>query len=117
MAPGQVVELDGRVNEWPAESMALADGRAVYFRLSLDKVTSLQSSAVQTSLLIDVDGDPATGALDLPGAGGLGVDLEFQMSPHDRDGVGLLAMQYSDGAGERDFMWAPTHASDTFDLC
>ena len=54
-APGQVVDLDGRLNEWPADAMALADGRAVYFRLSLDKVTSLQSSVFQTSLLIDVD--------------------------------------------------------------
>jgi endonuclease/exonuclease/phosphatase family metal-dependent hydrolase len=120
----QPIDMDGRDVEWPADAAAVADGGAVYFRLHLNEVTSIQSAPWQISLLIDVDGDPKSGNTNLPGADGMGVDLEFRMSPFDRDRLGLQAFQHpGEGApalalpaGAHQFFWAPTHASDTFEF-
>lgn len=81
------VFLDGETSDWPTDSGMLADEHYLYFRLRPPEPVTLQSADETFSLVVDLDGDPATGwpmrAMDddPPGTEPLGVDLDIRFSP------------------------------------
>ncbi len=126
---GHVV-LDGDISEWAFTNVALADDRHVFVRFSLGPPrNALQASDETVLILLDVDGSTLTGNTSepWPGAGGMGVDLEIQISPMDtqrkapRNGVSLAMI---DRRGRRSpishadagFIFAPTIASEWFEM-
>jgi len=96
----------------------------LYLLVELDRVVNLQSMEGTLRLVLDRDGDPSTGET----VGGMeGVDLLVDFSHRtgeegegNRAGQGILAR----GAGEagwrdsygEDLLYAPTHASDHFEI-
>ncbi len=128
-AQGQIV-LDGDISEWAYTNVASADDRYIYIRFSLGPARqALQASDETVLILLDVDGSTLTGNTgeSWPGAGGIGVDLEIQISPMDaqrgepRRGVALAMV---DRRGRRSpvshadagFIFAPTVASEWFEM-
>lgn len=125
------VTLDGRFDDWPTGTTALADGGHLYFRLALPEVTSLQTSPVTTEILLDLDADAATGRRVEPMGGAadaFGVDLALVFAPAETRsgrgvGSGASASAWS-AAGEEarlphptvGFAALPTHASDQFEV-
>lgn len=123
--------FDGRFDDWPDGTPALADPYFLYFRLSLPGVVGLQAADTMTELLIDLDGDPDTGRgvpTENSGAALLGVELALRFAPRDgHSGHGLpggaAAMAYAtDGRPtplrhqQVAFAALPTHSSDAFEL-
>lgn len=129
--PELAIQLDGEFGDWPAGSNALADPFYIYLKLQFPEVIGLQTSTVATSVLIDLDGNDATGATLSDAAGNeimRGVELELMFAPvanRNRDGVGGgAALRVYDGTGQATelphqalgFASLPTYASDTFEL-
>lgn len=122
------IVIDGRMDEWPHEVVALADAEFIYARFTVEgHHGTLQASSDTLSLLLDVDGSTLTGRVgDNPAlASGLGVDLEIQFSPMGpsgtQQGVAVFAVA-RDGTrtpmshADADFSFAPTYASDWYEL-
>jgi hypothetical protein len=99
------------------------DADAVYLRLRMDREVSLQSLPGTLVLLMDADGDPASG---WSAHGMAGVDAALEFSPvwpdGTRAGAGLrirnpgedsvrLVPVYAAGV-----MWMPSHASELFEI-
>lgn len=104
--PGEIV-LDGKFEDWPAKSAALADADWLYFRVSVEGQTApLQASPETVAIWLDLDGDAKTGqAMQSPApAAGMGVDAIVEFSPRnaEKGGTKRGAVAYAvDGAGAR----------------
>ncbi len=126
---GHIV-LDGDISEWAYTDIAHADARHIYVRFSLGPArNALQAGDETVLILLDVDGSTLTGNTGetWPGAAGMGVDLEIQISPMDaqraspRRGVALAMV---DRKGRRSpishadagFIFAPTIASEWYEM-
>lgn len=120
----QAVDLDGRFDEWPASARALADDRFIYLRLATPETVTLQQAPWTISVLIDADASADTGARLAWDDSGLGAELRLDMSPPFEGAVGNgVGAARLTGAGETRlddatgaFAWAPTHASDAFEI-
>lgn len=124
------IVLDGEFDDWPAGIQALADPWYLYLRLVLPEAVSLQTSALATEVLIDLDDDAASGQTVAPAGEeeALGVDLALLFAPvEQRDeaglGSGAAARVYRRDGTPRTlrhqqvgFAALPTHVSDTFEL-
>lgn len=116
------IRIDGNTEDWPGEVVAAADAEHAYFRFSTaGKPVTIQSSDKATCILLDVDGDAATGQR-LPGKlSNIGVDLEIQASPlkpsgGTTKGVAINALDSSGFAlplsrADFDLSFAPTYAT------
>lgn len=127
--PARAIHIDGEAGDWPAGAAAVADGHSVYVRFWPGTPDSALQAADHTlMMLLDLDGSTFSGHTEEPwdGAMGLGIDLEIQISPTNppdgpRSGVALALV---DSAGRRrpishadaDFMFAPTYASEWYEL-
>jgi endonuclease/exonuclease/phosphatase family metal-dependent hydrolase len=110
---------------WPMPNSVQVrhDGDAVYLRLRLEHEVSLQSMPGTLVLLLDADGDPASGwaAHGMPG-----VDAALEFSPvwpdGMRAGVGLRIRAPGQdstslvSANEAGLIVAPSHASEIFEM-
>lgn len=120
------VRLDGQMDEWPAEVVALADGDFIYVRFRFaGEMRNLQNANEPLSLLLDVDGNALTGqARPSPSAAAsMGSDLEVIFSPTENEnhqGIAVYALG-ADGSRNRlshadvDFSFSPTYASDWYE--
>ncbi|HLP85949.1 MAG TPA: endonuclease/exonuclease/phosphatase family protein [Phycisphaerales bacterium] len=130
---GALVTLDGDTAEWPANVTLASDEHHTYVRFNPPgEIYTLQSANKTTSILFDVDNNPATGMRPATGSDAvraLGVDLEVAFSHPRNDnngkrvfGRGVVMFAY-DAAGNRqpvnredwDFAAAPTYASDWYE--
>ncbi|MBX3381621.1 MAG: endonuclease/exonuclease/phosphatase family protein [Phycisphaeraceae bacterium] len=121
-----------RANRMPASASTSAAARAdeqfVYFHFNPgDDKKTIQDSDETVALLLDSDGNPATGYQrpEKPFAG-IGADLEVQFSPQNPKGgapghgVAFFRLDKSGARSElkredSDFMFAPTYASQWYD--
>ncbi|MGP1273482.1 MAG: endonuclease/exonuclease/phosphatase family protein [Phycisphaerales bacterium] len=120
--PPMTIALDGRIDDWPTESAAVADRDYLYLRFKADRPTSLQSNGEALMVQLDVDADPLTGRRDGP----LGIDLAITFSPPGDEGElkGGTRVEVISPEGEKsivpaaalDIAFAPTHASEWFEL-
>lgn len=123
-ARSEQIVLDGRLNEWPENIAALADGDYLYFRVTLPEEITLQAAAEPVTLLVDLDADAGTGTtLSSPlAAAGLGFDLGVQFSPQDgRGGVAAFQMDPSGAhvpvpSSQIGLQFAPTHSATDFEV-
>ncbi len=123
-ASSEQIALDGRLNEWPENIAALADGDYLYFRVTLPEEVTLQAAAEPVTLLVDLDADPGTGTtLSSPlAAAGLGFDLGVQFSPQDgRGGVAAFQMDPTGAhvpvpSSQIGLQFAPTHSATDFEV-
>lgn len=150
--PQREVVLDGIPHEWGATPFAASDGRhghghhdgmaqlaspypsvagvqvrhdadAVYLLLQLDREVALQTLPGTLVLLMDADGDPASGWTE---HGVAGVDAALEFSPRWPNGMRAGAALRVREAGadsvsrisayRAGVMAAPSHASDVFEL-
>ncbi len=122
------ITLDGDIAEWPEDSAVAADERYFYFRVKVEGESfPLQAGPQTLALLLDVDGDAATGrGSALSPLHTLGIDMEVQFSPLKADGTGAehgvaAFIHGSDGSrtrGDRevlDVSVAPTYAAGWFE--
>lgn len=122
------VVVDGAFHEWSDESIRV-DGHDVSVRLELPEEITLQAATYSVALLVDVDGDPETGAgLDqVEGDTDVGAEIAIVFSPRgarpSAGGQGVAALRLLDRGGTRplphaalDLVFAPTHASDRFEV-
>jgi hypothetical protein len=148
LAPGAAraqapVVLDGAFDEWGATPVAVADpadapapyadvrgvkvradADAVYLMLTLEREMALQGMPGTLVLVLDVDGDPATG-WDRHGMPGVDAEIEFSSALGEdgaRMGTGLRLM-HAEGtasclgrANEAGVMAAPSHVSRSFEV-
>lgn len=128
-AGSQSIVLDGDVGEWPEGIAAVSDEHWLYLRFRIDgPLRTLQGMDTPMSILIDADGDPATGrSITEPAIeGGLGADVEIIFSPREPDaqrvGQGVMfRVQTPDGTArvvphERlGFSFTPTHAAEWYE--
>ncbi|MBM4268701.1 MAG: endonuclease/exonuclease/phosphatase family protein [Deltaproteobacteria bacterium] len=132
-APETRVRIDGSLSEWPAEASLLADDRNLYFRLRLPEEVTLQGAPYTVALLVDADGDAATGG-GLETVDGLahdGAELAIEFSPpkgasaegERAPGVAALLLT-APGGGKRprriahdalDLVFSPTHSAKEFE--
>jgi exonuclease III len=126
---GALVTLDGDMNEWPAGVMLASDEHHTYVRFqTTGEPYTLQSTNKTTSILFDVDNNPATGMRPTTGSDAvraLGIDVEVafcwpRIDNNGKRGFGRGVTMFSyDAAGNRqpvaredwDFAAAPTYAS------
>src|SRR4051812_18688147 len=124
-APAKIV-LDGDTSEWPGDAVIAANEHYVYVRFTVeDQQYTLQASPTTTAIMLDVDGDATTGRTsDVTPLNTMGVDLEIDFSPHNRNAAGHGVVVYAiDNAGHRtplstadvDFACAPTYASSWYE--
>lgn len=116
--------IDGRFEDWPADSVLACDELYLYFRFTvLNTEWSLQSSDTPVSFMIDCDGALETGRrFDRPDLRDLGVDLEVQFSPKSRGSRGVACFAL-DAAGNRTpiahddlaLTFAPSYASQWYE--
>jgi len=123
--------IDGRMDDWPDGVAAVADEHYVYLRFRIEPrgdggPTTLQSSDETLTLLLDLDGNSATGRRESSEAWrvDLGVDVRIEFSPRGREGpgrgVGLTAYDWLGNAqrishADADFMVAPAYASEWYE--
>lgn len=116
------ITLDGATSDWAAGSSVVVEPEHLYVRFSPPgEPLTLQGGQQTTRLLVDADADASTGAR----MGELGVDLEVQVSPANRDGgVGIGAAVWAHGSdgrrvslspAEAGFAFAPTYAAPVFE--
>lgn len=116
------ITLDGSTRDWPAAASMVVEPEHVYLRFSPPgEPITLQAGPRTTRILIDADNDATTGK----GEGELGVDLEVQVSPANRDGapgVGAAAWAYGSNGrrvnlsqSEVGFMFTPTYAAPQYE--
>lgn len=120
------IDLDGRLNEWADQPLAVADERAVYLRLDTPDTVTLQQAPWTVSVLIDADDSGETGQRLAWDDAGMGVDLRLQMSPPYEGAIGNGVSIVRHAGGDTNpaststvagaFAWAPTHAADAFEI-
>jgi len=120
------IVLDGEFDEWSEDVEATADGHYLYVRMRVPDERTLQGGGATTRLLLDLDGDSATGQkVKVNGAPALGMDLDIVFSPQ-KDGrrVSGMAITTFGKKGESgtvdhkalDFTFAPTYAAREFEV-
>jgi endonuclease/exonuclease/phosphatase family metal-dependent hydrolase len=120
------IVLDGDTADWPPGAVITANEHYLYIRFTIeDQQFSLQAAPVTTAVMLDVDGDETTGRLgDTEPTSELGVDLEIDFSPRDKNGPTRGISIYSlDSRGHKtpltaadiDFSVAPTYASSWYE--
>lgn len=137
VAPEPIV-LDGRFDDWRAVPVVLDDpadapdavvdlgelrlshdGQFVHLLVELRRPVNVQRLAGTIQLLLDGDGDPATGATveGLPGTDVI-VELSPRTDGRPRSGVGLLSTSVAEPLSPHDagLAYAPTYAGDRFEL-
>jgi len=118
--------LDGDTSDWAGETPISADEHYLYLRFSPGSVYTLQSAPVMTTVLLDLDGDTATGERSsLVPFNGLGVDLELTFSPRQgaavKPGVAAATVNASGNrtpiaTGDLDFTCTPTYAATWYEM-
>ena len=116
--------VDGDISDWPEKGYALADEKHLAIRFRVQQPISLQSAPAPIVVRIDVDDDRGTGR---PQAR-LGVDLDIVFSDNapTEDGrrrYGPTILAHPAGGEPVELTpydigleWAPTHASEWFEL-
>lgn len=124
--PHRIV-LDGRFDDWPPDTAAIADDQYVYFKFDIPEEATIQANSETLAIWIDADANPATGFRPSAPAAAkdLGIELTAQFSPQ-RDASGTLpgtaVYAYSPSGAAAptsharvDLSVAPTHAARTFE--
>ncbi|MAY75658.1 MAG: hypothetical protein CMJ31_13265 [Phycisphaerae bacterium] len=116
------IVIDGDVSEWPQGVYAVATDRHVAIRFQLEAPVSLGAAPMSVKVVADLDGDNGTGMDHL----GMGADVEITFSdPSSRGRWGpetVIEFLTADGRREKisgrelGLVFAPTHASDWFEM-
>lgn len=116
------IRIDGDVSEWPEGAYVAVGPHHVAFRFRLPTITSLLNSPSPIEITADIDGSRETGAQLY----GMGADvlLTFSSPRPSGDGPTPVRVQALErNADPRDIpasdvglLYAPTHASDWFEL-
>ena len=120
--PPMTIVLDGSMDDWPSDEVAVGDDQYLYLRFSPVDPISLQSYKESLVIALDTDDSPATGEA----LGDLGIDLEIAFSPPREDGTPGRGTRITaiSPEGERvrlpagllDISVAPTHAASWFEM-
>lgn len=120
------IARDATTHAPPAPSSAVVDSERLYVRFSPPgEPITLQGGQRTTRLLIDADADTETGMRYESTGESLGVDLEIQISPAQRDGApGVGAAAWAWGSDHRSiqlshseigFMFTPSYAARDYE--